>query len=117
MKEVWGTFQKLGNGAESCVRSYKNTEEGQWPSQAGPRAFDRARRCQSGGAGKDILEKAALRVQSGGENVVALNTTNHSVCLETEDDLKDELGEVGKNQWRSRSYFSQLSTLYFILMA
>lgn len=68
MKEVWGTFQKLGNGAESCARSYKNTEEGQWPSQQDPRAFDR----RPGGASQVELErifwkeKAALHIQSGG---------------------------------------------------
>lgn len=49
--------------------------------------------------------------------MVALNTTNHSVCLETEEDLKDELGEVGKSQGAAEVIFSQLSTLYFILMA
>ena len=53
MKEVWGTFQKLGNGAESCARSYKNTEEGQWPSQQDPRAFDR----RPGGASQVELER------------------------------------------------------------
>ena len=42
---------------------------------------------------------------------------NHSVCLETEEDLKDELGEVGKRQGTAEVIFSQLSTLYFILMA
>ena len=47
----------------------------------------------------------------------ALNTTNHSVCLETEEDLKDELEEVGKSQGAAEVIFSQLSTLYFILMA
>ena len=49
--------------------------------------------------------------------MVALNTMNHSVCLETEEDLKDELGEVGKRQGTAEVIFSQLSTLYFILMA
>ena len=49
--------------------------------------------------------------------MVALNTTNHSVCLETEEDLKDELGEVGKRQGIAEVIFSQLSTLYCILMA
>ena len=48
--------------------------------------------------------------------MVALNTTNHSVCLETEEDLKDELGGVGKRQGTAEVIFSQLSTLYFILM-
>lgn len=46
-----------------------------------------------------------------------MNTTNHSVCLETEEDLKGKLGEVGKSQGTTEVIFSPLSTLYFTLMA
>lgn len=40
-----------------------------------------------------------------------------SLCLETEEDLKDELEEVGKSQGSTEVIFSPLSTLYFTLMA